>query len=141
MLVFTIAIAMTPVAPVMIVVTSATVSMVFITTMFVLSVFPVMVLTIIGNVIIPIPAFFYKIYRPATGMIAVAVLAPPFCMARGHPQVDRLILFHDMPVDDDRFAIDDAWCRIRELANIDAAIEPGLADADGYAHICSQCRT
>ena len=65
----------------------------------------------------------------------VAVLAPVLAMARRHPQVHRLAAapppraaLHDHRLRDDHL-------RLREAADVDAAVDAGLADADRHADV------
>jgi len=83
-----------------------------------------------------VPAILNKIDPFAAGILFPAVFAPVFCMTGWHMQVDRLSGRN--PMNQARFPI--CQSRLEVVADVDAAIEAGLADVDGYAHIGRECR-
>jgi hypothetical protein len=122
---------MVSVVPVMIVIIPVMVPMIFVTAIPI----PSVILTIIGNVFISIPTLLHKIHGSATGIIPATVAAPTFCMSGWHSQIDRLVLFHNMPMDNNRLAINDTGWWVRKFTDIDAAIKPGLANTYGNANV------
>jgi hypothetical protein len=94
-----------------------------------------MPLTVLWNVDFVIPAILNEVDRTVAGVISGAIAAPASGMAWWNTQIQGLILLVGMSVNNDRFTIDDARLRIRIVANVNAAIEARLPDADGYADI------
>ena len=92
-------------------------------------------LTVAWHVLFVVPAILHEIDRLPAGVVLVAVLAPVLLMARTYVQVNRLACYARWrTLDNDWLSVDQL--RLREIADIDAAIEAGLADLDGYADIC-----
>ena len=60
-----------------------------------------------------------------------------FGVARRYAQIDRRAI-HRYPFDDSRLTIDYLWRRI--VADVESAIEAGLADADRNSNIGSERR-
>lgn len=87
---------------------------------------------IIGNVLAGVPVVLDEVDPLPAGMVLVAILAPVLGVAGWNVQVDRRA--HDRyPLDDDRLRVDQLRRRI--AANVDAAIEAGLADAYRDANV------
>lgn len=84
-----------------------------------------------------VPLVLNKIDTLATGAVFVAVLAPVLGMAGRDAQVDRRTTVRNR-LDQDRLPIDDRGTRI--TADVDLAVEAGLADADRDAHISGVSR-
>src|SRR6218665_3966908 len=92
----------------------------------------VVVVAVVGHVVVAVPVVTHEVDRLAAGAVAVAVLLPVALMAGRHAQVDgrhpgRAALHPD------GLRIDQA--RGRGIAQVDATVETGLADADGHANV------
>src|SRR4030066_1857831 len=83
-------------------------------------------------VLAAVPAVLHKVDPFAAGVVLAAVFAPVFGRARGPFQVDRRAV-HRYPLDDSRLPIEYSWRRV--AADVDLAIEAGLADADGHPDV------
>lgn len=95
-----------------------------------------MSLLIMRDVHLVIPAVLNKVDPFAAGIVLSTVFAPVLRMARWHVQVDRLS-YRD-PLNQTRLTIKQS--RLWIVADVDAAIEAGLANADRYADIGCECR-
>jgi hypothetical protein len=95
-------------------------------------------LTIALYVLFVVPPILHEIDRLSTGVVLVAMLAPVLRLAWRHAQVDRLA-YHlcRRLLNHDRLPVDNA--RLREVADVNAAIEAGVANLDGYANIGGKC--
>lgn len=96
-----------------------------------------MTLLVTWNIFVLVPAILHEVDPLAAGVVGAAVFAPVFRMAWRHMQVDRRTA-NANPFDKDRLPIDNLRGRI--AADVETAIEAGLADADRYAHIGGECR-
>src|SRR5262252_212048 len=97
-------------------------------------------ITVVRNVHVVVPAFLHEVDRLATCVVLSAVLVPVLCVSRRHMQVDRLTHHpHRHGSDQDRFRVDQL--RWWQASDVDTTIEAGLADADRYADISSDCCT
>jgi hypothetical protein len=90
------------------------------------------------NILPAIPLVLHKEDRFPAGVIFVAVLAPILTVARRYAQIDRRAAYR-CALDYDRLTID--HLRLRKVADIEPAIEAGLADADGDSDVGSECRS
>jgi hypothetical protein len=91
-------------------------------------------LAVAGNIDIVVPPVLHKIDWLTAGVVLVAIPAPVPGVSRGDVQVDRLLGdTHRSPLDYDRTWVDEY--RLWNVTDIDAAIEPGLADRNRYAHV------
>jgi len=80
-----------------------------------------------GRISLLVPRIPDEINRSAAGVILVAMLFPALFMAGAHPQIDWLYL-HAGRGDNNRFGKYDFWSG--SIANVDAAVETGIAYAD-----------
>jgi hypothetical protein len=118
-------------------------------------VIPTMIIPVLVTVIIPtitmpfpinrnelavVPVVLHKVDPLVAGVIFVAIPGPILAMARGYAQIDRFALYH-YPLDDSRVTIDHSRRRIRIIANVESAIEAGLADANRNSNVGSECRS
>ena len=111
-------VALIPVVVVAIAVTAAIVPTIAVTTT---------ALLIARHVFAFVPAILNEIDALAAGAVFVAVMAPVLGMAGRDAQVDRWAMDRDA-LDQNRLAVDDR--RAGVAADVDLAIETGLADAD-----------
>src|SRR3954453_8748764 len=73
-----------------------------------------------------------EVDRLAAGMVLAAVAAPVLLMRRRHVQIDRATLDDDgRRRDDHRLRVIER--RVRQVANVDAAVHARLVDADREA--------
>lgn len=94
----------------------------------------IVALAVAGNIDIVVPPVLHKIDWLTAGVVLVAIPAPVPGVSRGNVQVDRLLGdTHRSPLDHDRTWVDEY--RLWNVTDIDAAIEPGLADRNRYAHV------
>jgi len=96
-------------------------------------------LSVARHILIVVPIIPHKVDGPAACVVLPAVLVPVLLMSRWHVQIDRLrcdVLRGSG--DHDRLRIDNR--RSRNIANIDLAIEPRLAEADGDTDITRERR-
>jgi hypothetical protein len=84
-----------------------------------------MLFLVTRHILAVVPVVLHKVDSLATGVVFVTVLAPMFGVARRHAQIDRRTV-HRYPLNDYRLAINDLWLRV--AANVDSAIEAGLAN-------------
>jgi hypothetical protein len=98
-----------------------------------------MALTVSRRVLIFVPIVIYKVDRLATSVVLAAILSPVFLVFCRHAHVDWLLnhtrwrgLYQDW------LRIDHLW--LWEVADVDAAIEAGLANLDGNADIGGNSR-
>jgi hypothetical protein len=89
------------------------------------------------NILAVVPVVLHKEDALAAGVIFAAVLAPVFGMARGDAQIDWWAV-HRYPLDCYRLTMDHLW--LWKAADVDPAIEAGLADADRDANVGSEGR-
>lgn len=85
-----------------------------------------MMLLVTRNVLVVIPVVLHEVDPLAAGVVFAAVFAPVFRVARGHMQIDRRAV-NQYPLDYNRLPVDKL--RLRIIADVEAAIETGLADA------------
>ena len=87
------------------------------------------VLTIARHILFLVPVIMHEVDRLTTGVVLPAVFAPVPLVALRHVQIDRLAdLAHRRTLDHDRLRVD--YSRFRQVADVDASIEAGLADGD-----------
>jgi hypothetical protein len=100
--------------------------------------FITMVLTIVGHVTIGVPVMPDEIDRLAAGVVLAAMVAPIALIAWAHMQIDRgrQLATLNTYAHDGR-AIDETGGR--RIADIHASIKTGIAQADGYPHLCERC--
>src|SRR5512146_1315779 len=84
------------------------------------------------NVLAVVPAVLHKEDSLAAGVVFAAVLAPMFSVARRYAQVDWRAI-HRSPLDDHRLG--KYHLRLGKVADVDPAIEAGLAYADRDSNI------
>src|SRR5450759_1483844 len=96
-----------------------------------------MLFLITRSILAVVPVVLHKEDPLAAGVVFAAVLAPMFGVARRYAQIDRRAI-HRHPLDCHRLTIDHLWLRI--VANIEPAIEAGLADADRDSNVGGECR-
>ena len=84
-----------------------------------------------------VPVVPHKINGFATGVVLSAVPAPVLDMPRWNAQIDRWATGGDLP-NVTRTLVDEL--RRREAADVESAIEAGLADAHRYPDIGGECR-
>ena len=86
------------------------------------------------RVFVGVPAVLHEQHALAAGMVIAAMTRPMLDVARRHAQVDRrrLDIAH-RALHDDRLAIH--HLRLRIIADVDAAVEARLADAEGHRDI------
>jgi len=72
-----------------------------------------------------VPAVLHKVDPLVARVVLASVLTPVFRMAWRHMHIDRRAVKR-YPLDDNRLLVDNHWLRI--TADIEATIEPGLAD-------------
>jgi len=100
--------------------------------------FVTMVLTIVGHVTIGVPVMPDEIDRPAAGVVLVAMVAPIALIAWAHMQIDRRRQLATLNTyAHDGRAVDETGGR--RIADIHASIKTGIAQADGYPHLCERC--
>ena len=80
------------------------------------------------NVLIVVPAVFYKIYRMTTGIVFMAVLTPFFFVPGWYVQVNRLANYAYRLLDDYRLGVDQL--RPRKITNFDVTVKAGLTNTD-----------
>ena len=94
-----------------------------------------MLFLVMLNVFAVVPVLPDEEHGLAAGVVLVAMLLPVFGVARRHMQIERRTirgnLAHDHGLDVDHL-------RLREAADVDAAIESGLAEAD--RDVGGECR-
>jgi hypothetical protein len=95
-------------------------------------------LTINRYIFVVVPAILYKVDWVIAGIITTAIAAPVLSVAWWHPKIKRFV-YICMTMYDDRPAVNYPWCRIRIISDVYATIKTGLAYADGYSYIGSQC--
>lgn len=99
-----------------------------------------MLAAVARHVLPVVPIVFYEVDRPATSMVLRAMPAPVFLMPGRYVQINGL---HDNMLSrlhrDDRLCIDDR--RRRNIADVDLAVEAGLADADRHPDVAGKCRS
>lgn len=82
-----------------------------------------------GRISLLVPCILDEIDRSAAGIVFAAMLVPVLFMSGWHPQIDWLYLLAGRGlVGNNRFAEYDVWSG--RIANFDATVEPGFADAD-----------
>jgi hypothetical protein len=92
------------------------------------------------HIFIVVPPILHEIHSLITGVISMAMFTPVAGMARRHAQVDRRSLdITHWAFDDHRLAVHQL--RRRVIADIDAAIKAGLANADGNPDIGGKGRS
>src|SRR5574340_568160 len=96
-----------------------------------------MLFLVTRNVLAAVRIVFHKVDPLAAGVVFVAVLAPMFGVARRYAQIDRWAV-RRYPLDYYRLTIDHLW--LRKVADVEPAIEAGLADADRDPNVGSECR-
>src|SRR6187431_2824684 len=97
-------------------------------------------LVVLRNVDVVVPVLLYEVDRLSARVVLAAVLAPVFCVTRGNVNVNGLAHHaHGHRLDDHGFLVDEH--RGREIANVDATVEPGLADLDRYTHVGREGRS
>ena len=104
---------------------------------FVLAVMPTVLpvfFAVARNVLIVVPAVFYKIYRLTTGIVFMAVLTPFFFVPGWYVQVNRLANYAYRLLDDYRLGVDQL--RPRKITNFDVTVKARLANAHCCAEIC-----
>jgi len=117
------------------VVTLALVPAAILMTRFV-AIFVTVMLVMLAAAVLPHPRFMDEVDRLSAGRIVPAVAAPIGLLNRRHIKVDRLLVHrHRRRCNDDRLLINDR--RWWHVAQIDAAIDTGLIDADRYPDVCS----
>src|ERR1700690_2212792 len=89
------------------------------------------------NVLVVVPVVLHKEDPLAAGVVLAAVLAPVFGMARRHAQINRRTVGRH-PLYGDRLRI--KHLRLGVAADVEAAIEARLADAERQANVGSECR-
>src|SRR5689334_7165873 len=92
---------------------------------------------VVRNVDVVVPAVLYEINGLPARVVAIAELAPVLRMPGRNAQIDRLAHRTGRALDDDRLRIHDA--RRGRAADVDAAVEPRLADANRYSDVGGQC--
>lgn len=93
-----------------------------------------MLLTVVRSVVAAIPVILHKIDAFTASVVAAAMLAPVSRVTRRYAHIDRSTrYFHAL--DGSRLTIDHPWLRVWIVANIDAAIESGIADTERNANI------
>jgi hypothetical protein len=79
----------------------------------------------------------HKVDPLAAGVVVATVFAPIFGVARRYAQIDwRAVNRH--PFDYFRLTIDYWW--LRKAADVESAIEAGMADVDRDANVLGKCR-
>lgn len=96
-----------------------------------------MLFLVTRDILAVVPVVLHKVDPLAAGVVFAAVLAPMFGVARRYAQIDGRAA-HWYPLDYSRLMIDYLWLRI--AADVESAIEAGLADADGNTDIVRECR-
>src|ERR1019366_849909 len=96
-----------------------------------------MLFLVTRSILAVVPVVLHEEDPLAAGVVFAAVLAPMFGVARRYAQIDRRAV-HRHPLDCHRLTIDHLWLRI--VADIESAIEAGLADADRDSNIGSESR-
>jgi hypothetical protein len=90
------------------------------------------------------PTFLHKINRLAAGVVVVAVTAPILLVRSRDVKVDRLALHHYSRLHKDRVVMNrrrnnnGLWihhCRLGVIANVNAAIDARLVNANRHTHI------
>jgi len=93
------------------------------------------------NIIALVPVVPHKVDPLATGVVAVAMLAPVLAVPRGDAQIDWFALYHDHPLNDSRLRINHPRRRIGVVADIDATIKARLSNGNGNSNIGGKCRS
>ncbi len=99
---------------------------------------PAVALAVARHVLMLVPVILHEIDRLATGVVLAAMLAPVLSVTRRYVEIDRLA-YHAQGhrLDHDRLRVDQL--RLREVADVDAAIEARLADLHRYTDIGGKC--
>src|SRR5450830_579980 len=84
------------------------------------------------RVIVQVPAVTHEVDAASAGVVRAAMLAPFFRVTRRDAQVKGLGDVAGRALHDDGLAIQHLRCRV---ADVDAAVEAGLADIDGNADV------
>jgi hypothetical protein len=101
---------------------------------------PAAVFAVVGNIDVVVPDVIHKIDRLAAGVVSVAMLAPVLGVAGRDPEIERRQDYaHGRRADEDRLRIDES--RLRDVADIEPAIETRLSDADGDTDVGGVRRT
>jgi hypothetical protein len=91
------------------------------------------------NILAIVPVVVHKEDLLAAGVVFATVFTPMFGMARGDVQINRWAVSpQHPPLHDYGLTVDYAWRRV--VANIKAAIEPGLAYTDRNVNVGSKYR-
>jgi hypothetical protein len=122
-----VALAVVPMIPTMIILVLVTAVIPAITMLFLVT----------RNILAVVPAILHKEDPLTAGVVFVAVLAPMFGVARRYVQIDRRTV-RRYPLDCYRLTID--HLRLRIVADVESAIEAGLADANRDSNVGSECR-
>jgi hypothetical protein len=93
---------------------------------------------IIRNILVFVPVVVDKENPFAAGVVLAAMLAPMFGMARRNAQVNGRAVHRYPTLNDDRTTVDHPG--LGEVADVDVAVKPGLADAHRNANVASERR-
>ncbi|GAB4057084.1 hypothetical protein GCM10028811_02290 [Uliginosibacterium sediminicola] len=98
-----------------------------------------MLLAVMRDELVAIPAVLHKIDRPVTGAVLRAVTLPVAFMARRNAQINGFANHaYRYRTDDDGPFVDGD--RARRIANIDRAVKTRLTNSNGDANIgCCKC--
>lgn len=90
--------------------------------------------TVVRHIYFVVPFVTHEIDRPVAGIVSVTVPAPFFCVSRRHMEINRLMDHMGGCGPDYNWPGID-YLRAGGVADIDAPIEPWLADTDGNIDI------
>jgi len=131
-------IAILVVVTIAVIVAMITVITVIAVVLVIIPMFITMVLTIVGHVTIGVPVMPDEIDRLAAGVVLAAMVAPIALIAGAHMQIDRRRQLATLNAyAHDGRAVDETGGR--RIADIHASIKTGIAQADGYSHLCERC--